>query len=118
VILVDTSVWVDHFRVADQRLAEMLRDGQVLCHALVIGELACGNLQRRTEILALLKELPRLAALADDDVMQFIDVHRLMGKRLGWIDVHLLGAAFVSRASLWTKDRRLAEAAKRVGVGR
>ena len=115
-ILVDTSVWVDHFRVTDNRLTEMLLDGHVLCHSFVIGELACGHLRRRAEILTLLKDLPRLPAVLDDELMTFIDVHRLMGRGLGWIDVHLLAAAFVSRQGLWTKDRRLADAAKRLGV--
>ena len=115
-ILVDTSVWVDHFRVTDNRLTQMLLDGHVLCHSFVIGELACGHLRRRAEILTLLKNLPRLPAVLDDELMTFIDVHRLMGRGLGWTDVHLLAAAFVSRGSLWTKDRRLADAAKRLGV--
>jgi len=116
VILVDTSVWVDHFRVTDDRLTEMLIDGHVLCHPFVIGELACGNLRRRAEILALLNDLPRLPAVLDDELMTFIDVHRLMGRGLGLIDVHLLAAAFVSQEGLWTKDRRLAAAATRLGV--
>lgn len=115
-ILVDTSVWVDHFRAADSRLAELLEDGQVLCHSFVVGELACGNLRRRAEVLSLLADLPRLPALAAEDVMRFIEGHRLMGKGLGWVDVHLLAAAVVSRETLWTKDRQLAEAANRLGV--
>ncbi|HWN87352.1 MAG TPA: type II toxin-antitoxin system VapC family toxin [Vicinamibacterales bacterium] len=115
-ILVDTSVWVDHLRVADARLVEQLHDGQVLCHAFVIGELACGNLRRRVEILSLLVDLPQLPALPSEEVMQFIDAHRLMGKGLGWVDMHLLASAFVSREALWTKDRRLADTANRLGV--
>jgi predicted nucleic acid-binding protein len=116
VILVDTSVWVDHFRVADTRLGELLLDAQVLCHPFVIGELACGNLRRRREILSLLGDLPQLSAMASEDVMQFIDAHRLMGGGLGWVDVHLLASVFVSRERLWTRDRRLADAAGRLGV--
>jgi predicted nucleic acid-binding protein len=116
VILVDTSVWVDHFRAADSRLAELLEDGQVLCHPFVVGELACGNLRRRAEVLSLLADLPRLPALATEDVMSFVDGHRLMGKGLGWVDVHVLAAAVASRETLWTKDRRLADAARRLGV--
>ena len=115
-ILVDTSVWVNHLRAADSRLAELLEDGQVLCHPFVVGELACGNLRRRAEVLALLADLPQLPALATEDVMGFVDGHRLMGKGLGWIDVHLLAAAVASRETLWTKDRRLADAANRLGV--
>jgi len=116
VILVDTSVWVDHLRAADRRLAGLLEDGQVLCHPYVVGELACGNLRRRAEVLALLAALPRLPALPTEEVMRFVDGHRLMGKGLGWVDVHLLAAAFASRETLWTKDRRLADAANRLGI--
>jgi len=115
-ILVDTSVWVDHLRADDVRLRELLLDGQVLCHPFVVGELACGSLRRRGEILSLLGELPRLPAMASEDILRFIEVHRLMGRGLGWVDVHLLASAFVARERLWTKDRRLADAAKRVGV--
>lgn len=115
-ILVDTSVWVDHLRAGDSRLAALLENGQVLSHPFVLGELACGNLRRRAEFLTLLAALPRLPALATEDVMMFIDNHRLMGKGLGWVDAHLLAAAVASRETLWTKDRRLAEAANRLGV--
>jgi predicted nucleic acid-binding protein len=115
-ILVDTSVWVDHFRTADARLTEWLVDGQVLCHPLVVGELACGNLRQRGEVLDLLRALPRLPALTSEEALAFIDAHRLMGKGLGWVDVHLLGSAYVAREALWTKDRRLGEAAQRLGL--
>ena len=115
-ILVDTSVWVDHLRVPDARLVELLHDGQALCHAFVVGELACGNLRRRAEILLLLVDLPQLPAVPSEDVMRFIDAHRLMGRGLGWVDIHLLASAFVSREALWTKDRRLANAANLLGV--
>jgi hypothetical protein len=83
VILVDTSVWVDHFRVADDRLSEMLLDGHVLCHPLVVGELACGHLRRRAEILALLNELPGLPVVLDEELMTFIDVHLWRPEGLG-----------------------------------
>lgn len=88
----------------------------MLCHPFVVGELACGNLRRRTEILSLLTELPTLPAMASEGVMRFVDVHRLMGRGLGWVDVHLLASAFVARERLWTKDRRLADTAKRLGL--
>lgn len=88
----------------------------MLCHPIVLGELACGNLRRRADVLSLLADLPRLPALATEDVITFIDGHRLMAKGLGWVDVHVLAAAVASRETLWTKDRRLAEAANRLGV--
>ena len=114
--LVDTSVWIDHFRVADSRLAALLLDGQVGCHAFVIGELACGRLQRRNEVLALLANLPQLQTLPDDHVLESIDAHRLMGRGLGWIDVHLLASAVASGVRFWSRDRRLVEAARRLGA--
>ncbi|MEO7190100.1 MAG: type II toxin-antitoxin system VapC family toxin [Vicinamibacterales bacterium] len=114
--LVDTSVWVDHFRAADSQLTELLLDGQVLCHAFVVGELACGNLRPRVEVLALLRSLPQLPVLSTEDALQFVDAHRLMGEGLGWVDVHLLASAYAFREGLWTRDRRLGEAARRLGV--
>jgi predicted nucleic acid-binding protein len=114
--LVDTSVWVRHFRAADARLTDLLLDGQVLCHPFVVGELACGNLRRRVEVLALLHALPQLPVLTGDEVLEFVDAHRLMGAGLGWVDVHLLASTYASREGLWTKDRRLGEAARRLGA--
>ncbi len=115
-ILVDTSVWVDHFRAADARLTDLLLDGEVLCHAFVVGELACGNLRRRAEVLALLAALPQILAMSGEDVVRFVDEHRLIGRGLGWVDVHLLASAYASRERLWTRDRRLREAAQRLDV--
>jgi predicted nucleic acid-binding protein len=116
--LVDTSVWVDHFQAADSRLTELLIDGQVLCHAFVVGELACANLRRRVEVLTLLRTLPQLPVLTSEDALEFVNAHHLMGKGLGWIDVHLLASAYASREGFWTRDRRLGEVALRLGVAR
>jgi hypothetical protein len=113
-ILVDTSVWVDHFRRRNERLASLLLDGQVLGHPSVLGEVALGNLRRRDEILGLLSELPRARAATDDEALAFIERHALHGSGVGWVDIHLLAAAALSRASLWTLDRRLAVAASRL----
>jgi predicted nucleic acid-binding protein len=115
-VLVDTSVWVAHLRQGGLGLEALLKDGLALCHPFIIGELACGNLLNRTVILALLATLPR-AILADpDEVLQFIDHHRLMGQGLGYIDVHLLAAALLTGAPLWTLDKKLREAAAKLGV--
>ena len=115
-ILTDTSVWVDHLRAADSRLVDLLMGEQVLCHSFVIGERACGALKRRAEILALLRQLPQAPAMTSQDVLTFVEVHALMGKGLGWVDVHLLASTYASGNQLWTRDRRLAEAARRLGV--
>ena len=116
-ILVDTSVWIDHLRVPNARLATLLHDGQVCCHPFVIGELACGHLRRRGEFLSLLANLPPIAVVSNERAMRFIEAHRLMGEGLGWTDGHLLAAAAVERAQLWSMDRRLLAAASRLGVG-
>lgn len=115
-ILVDTSVWVDHFRRRSERLASLLLEGQVLGHPFVAGELALGHLRQRSEILGLLSELPRADAAQHSDVLDFVELHGLAGGGVGWIDVHLLVAAALSRASLWTLDRRLAAVASRLGL--
>lgn len=89
-ILVDTPVWVDHWRKIDRGLAALLTASSVLMHPLVIGELACGNLRKRDQILALLKDLPRIAVATDDEVLFFIERQTLMARGLGYVDVHLL----------------------------
>ena len=115
-ILVDTSVWVDHFRRRKERLASLLLDGKVLGHPAVLGELALGHLRRREEILGLLAELPRARAATDEEALTFVERHALQGSGIGWIDVHLLAAAALGRASLWTLDRRLAAVASRLAL--
>jgi predicted nucleic acid-binding protein len=115
-ILVDTSVWVDHFRKGNARLGALLRDGLVLVHPFVLGELALGRLKRRTEVLGLLDEVPRAEAANHDEVLEFVDRHRLAGSGIGWVDVHLLVSAALSGVTFWTLDRRLALAAVRLAL--
>ena len=114
--LVDTSVWVDHFRRHNRSLAALLLDGGVLCHPFVIGELVCGNLKARSETLALLHELPEAPVADSADVLALIGRHRLMGTGLGWVDVHVLSSAMLAHCQLWTLDRPLAQAAARLGL--
>ncbi len=115
-ILVDTSVWIDHLRGRDRALAAPLLDGRVVCHPFVIGELAVGSLRNRSEILSLLATLPAAPVVSHEEMLAFIDAHALMGLGLGWIDVHLLASARLTGQPLWTRDRRLARAASRLGV--
>jgi predicted nucleic acid-binding protein len=115
-VLVDTSVWIDHFRRAEPVLASMLEEGTVECHPFVIGELACGHLRARDEILGLLEALPALAPADHGDALAFLARHRLAGSGAGWLDVHLLAATALGRTTLWTRDRRLREVARRVGL--
>ncbi len=113
-ILVDTSVWVDHLRRAEEELQNLLDAGEVLSHPFVIGELACGNLKNRDEILSLLTFLPRAEVASDEEVLDLVAKRKLYGKGLGWIDVHLLAAARLSQCTLWTRDKTLAAAAHKV----
>jgi predicted nucleic acid-binding protein len=103
-------------RRGNSRLREFLEADEALCHPFVIGELACGQLVNRGEILSLLQALPQAALLDQAEALAFVETHRLMGSGLGWIDVHLLAAALLARAALWTFDRPLTRAAKRLGV--
>jgi len=116
-VLVDASVWIDHLRVGDRKLVRLLEDGEVGVHPLVIGELACGNLRSRREILALLADLPSVERVSDEEVLFFIERHRLSGCGLGLVDVHLLASCAVGEVALWTKDARLMKAARQLGLG-
>jgi hypothetical protein len=115
VILVDTSIWIDHLRSGSSALASLLQEDFVSTHDFVIGEVACGNLRNRTEVLGLLQSLPRLAAATEDEVLFFIEQQQLMGRGVGYIDAHLLAAAVMHGARLWTKDRRLKTIAEEKG---
>jgi hypothetical protein len=116
-MLVDTSVWVDHLRRGNARLESCLENGEVECHPFVIGELACGNLRNRAEVLQLLAALPRVLAADHEEVLAFVESKRLMGRGLGWVDAHLLVSALLSRTSLWTLDKRLAAEASALQIG-
>lgn len=117
-ILVDTSVWVDYLRGADDALAAMLEHTVVLMHPMIIGELACGNLQNREQLLTLWRNLPSIVTATNDEAIYFLEQHRLMGRGIGFIDVHLLAAvALHGDTSLWTQDQRLARLADELGLG-
>ena len=109
--LVDTSVWIDHLRHGNDKLTELLNEGNVLCHPFVIGELACGNLRNRVEVLDLLGALPSAPTATHNEVLFMIGDRVLSGRGLGWIDVHLLAAALLANCHLWTHDRSLEVAA-------
>ena len=115
-VLVDTSVWVAHLRHGDTGLETLLDEGHVLCHPFIVGELACGNLKNRSEILSLLRALPMAMFAEHEEVMQFIGNFRLMGTGLGYLDVHLLSSAILTRVPLWTLDRKLNQASLRLGL--
>lgn len=116
-ILVDTSVWVDHFRNGERRLADLLDRGEVLSHPWVIGELALGHLRGRTEILRLLGQLPPATIATTAELLELIERHELFGLGIGYVDAQLLAATRLTvDARLWTRDRRLRSAAVRLGV--
>jgi len=113
-ILVDTSVWVNHFRLGDPQLGQALLDGHVLMHPFVIGEIACGNLHARPKVLGDLQRLPVAVTADHQEVLAFLDQHRLFGAGITWIDAHLLASARLSACRLWTLDARLLTAAAKL----
>ncbi len=112
--LVDTGVWIDHFRVANLSLSRLLSGGEVRAHPFVIGELAMGHLPDRANALEWLTNLPRVTQATDQEVMVLVEQERLSGAGIGWVDAHLLAAARMSSALLWTRDRDLARVANRL----
>jgi predicted nucleic acid-binding protein len=106
-ILVDTSVWIDHLRQGEPALVQALMQTQVAIHPFVVGELACGNLRNRQNLLELLQALPTVKTAMDHEVMQFIESQQLMGRGIGYIDAHLCASARLSGVKLWTRDKRL-----------
>jgi len=116
VILVDTSVWVDHLKRGDAGLARHLEAGVVLTHAFVIGEIACGLPPRRAQTLSLMKALKAAPVAEHLEVLEFIERHRLSGRGIGYVDVHLLASAALADARLWTRDKRLSAVATEMGL--
>ena len=115
-VLVDTSVWVSHLRYGNAEMEILLNEGIVVCHNFVIGELACGNLKNRTEILTLFQSLPLIEIVEQEEVLQFIENYQLMGKGLGFIDIHLLTSALLSDIPLWTLDKKLNQTASKINL--
>lgn len=116
-ILVDTSIWIDHLRAGDRPLAGLLESGQVLAHPFVIGELALGHLRQRQMIVRWLQDLPPAETATDAEVLTFIERHALAGRGIGYVDAHLLAAARLGGSTLWTRDARLSGVAESLGLG-
>ena len=115
-ILVDSSVWMDHFRKPSTRLAALLDAEEICTHPFVIGEVACGNLKNRKEIISLIHALPIVQKADDDEILFFIERHRLSGRGIGVIDIHLLASCLFERCFIWTADRRLRAVAEEIKI--
>jgi predicted nucleic acid-binding protein len=113
-ILVDTSVWIDHLRANSPVLRRRLDNDLVVCHSLVIGEIACGNLRHRAEVLESLAILPAAPTIDHEELLAFLETHKLFGQGLGWIDVHLLASTMLQQVTLWTLDQPLRNAARKL----
>jgi len=115
-VLVDTSIWVSHLRKGNARLKMLLERADVVCHPFIIGELACGNIKNRIEILSSLHALPEAVVAKHEEVLHLIESHQLMGRGLGLIDVHLLASALLTRVPLWTADKCLHAASAELNI--
>jgi len=115
-VLADTSTWISYLHRPNERLKELLESRKVVCHPLVIGELACGRIPRRDDFLTLLQRLPESKHASHEEVLAFIEEKQLWGVGLAYVDVHLLASALLSHIPLWTEDKHLRAAAEALGV--
>ncbi|HUL50924.1 MAG TPA: PIN domain-containing protein [Gemmatimonadales bacterium] len=115
-ILADTSVWIDHFRRGNAVLRERLESDTITTHAFVRGELALGQFKRREEIFLHFDRLPQIPVASHDEVLTFVEHHKIYGEGMGWVDAHLLAAALLSEVSVWTLDTALERAARTLGI--
>lgn len=116
-VLIDTSVWIDHLRQSESGLVALLETARVCCHPFVIGELACGTLKDRRTVLDALDKLPKASVTTHTETMGFLDRHDLVGQGVGWVDLHLLASTAVDAGTrLWTRDNCLARLANRLDL--
>ena len=116
-ILVDTSIWIDHLHQTERTLVSMLEEAQVCIHPMIVGELALGSLRDRSAVLGLLADLPGIPTATHAEVLRLVESHALYGSGLSLVDAHLLAGLRLSAAArLWTRDRRLLSAAERLAV--
>ena len=115
-ILVDTSVWIDHFHHSDEGLIELLCSNQVCIHPFVLGELSCGNISNRIEVLSLLRTLRSIDLVLDEEVFILIEDRKLYGKGLGFIDIHILASSLIHHIPIWTRDKSLKRVAGELGI--
>jgi predicted nucleic acid-binding protein len=115
-VLVDTSVWISYLRDGNAEMARLLNDARVMCHPFIIGEIACGNLKNRNEVLFLLKNLPQVAQADHSEVLYFIERNGLIGKGSGYVDMHLSASAVMAAVPIWTLDKRFSLINQRLGI--
>lgn len=115
-VLVDTSIWISHLRHGNSRLQKLLRASRVVCHPFIVGELVCGNISNRAEIISLMQSLPMLEVVEHEELLLFIEHNKMMGKGLGFVDVNLLAAAMLAGIPLWTQDKKLKQACIRLNI--
>lgn len=115
-ILVDSSIWIDHFHHSDEALKELLLSNQVCIHPFILGELSCGNISNRKEILSLLRTLRSIDLVLDEEVFILIEDRKLYGKGLGFIDLHILASALIHHVPIWTRDKSLKQVSKELGI--
>jgi len=115
-VLVDTSVWVNHLRNNDRQLEKLLFNGSVVCHPYIIGELACGNIKNRQEIISLLQALPQISLVEFEEFLYFIEQNKINDKGIGFVDIHLLASAKLDQIPLWTADKRLQSASAELNL--
>lgn len=115
-ILVDTSVWIDHLRRGNESLVDLLNAGRVVTHPMVFGELSLGNISKRDSFLELVRNLPVAREATHEEVISFIEKHRMWSKGLGFFDMHILCSSLIESIPLWTLDKRLASAARAFGL--
>lgn len=115
-VIVDTSVWIAHFRSSSPALHELLLEEQVLCHPFIVEELACGSLHNRKEILSLLRNLPAAQLAEHEEILTFIEYKKLFSLGIGLVDVHLLASSLLTKSSLWTLDKNLGKLATKLNL--
>jgi len=115
-VLADTSIWIDFLHEGDRDMAELLGRNAIDMHPCVLGELACGNLGNRKAFFEGAAHLPQALAARDEEVLAFLESHRLYGLGLGWVDAHILASALISGDRLWTRDKALGKAAEKLGI--
>jgi predicted nucleic acid-binding protein len=115
-ILVDTSIWIDHLNKSNAELIKLLKSNRVCVHPFIIGELSCGNISNRDEILSLLKALPRAEPALEEEVFTLLDNKKLFGIGLGFVDVNLIASALIHGVKIWTYDKSLKKIAKKLDI--